>query len=85
MIYTITQNALICPNCKAGMGYIHRKCEVYIRCNDCKKTYKVLDHGRSDHELIVSDDILEIHDYEATGTLEGMKDEMKKWEDFHAG
>ena len=59
----LNQNTPICPDCKAGMFKVERKGNVYLVCQDCHKTYEVLDYGTADNEIVVSDDILEIHEY----------------------
>ena len=45
------------------MFKVERKGNVYLVCQDCHKTYEVLDYGKADNEIVVSDDILEIHKY----------------------
>ena len=59
----LNQNTPICPDCKSGMFKVERKGNVYLVCQDCRKTYEVLDYGTADNEIVVSDDILEIYEY----------------------
>lgn len=59
----LNQNTPICPECKAGMFKVERKGITYVVCHDCHKTYEVLDGGKADNEITVSDDNLEIYEY----------------------
>lgn len=59
----LNQNTPICPECKAGMFKVERNNVLYVVCHDCHKTYEVLDYGTAGNEIVVSDDILEIHEY----------------------
>ena len=54
MIYKILQTVPICPKCQAMMLKRYQNV-VYYFCTDCKKILKVLDGGKAENELIVTD------------------------------
>lgn len=55
MVTTISQNVPICPACKAMMHKRHYGYSVYFICADCKSIWKVLDEGKAEIELVISD------------------------------
>ena len=54
MVTTILQTVPICPECQALMIKRHLA-DVYFCCTDCKKILKVIEPGKTDNELIVTD------------------------------
>ena len=54
MIYKILQTVPICPKCQAMMLKRYQNV-VYYFCADCKKILKVIDSGKAENELIVTD------------------------------
>ena len=54
MIYKILQTVPICPNCQAMMLKRYQNV-VYYFCTDCKKILKVIESGKAENELIVTD------------------------------
>lgn len=54
MVTTILQTVPICPECQALMIKRHLA-DVYFCCADCKAILKVIEPGKTDNELIVTD------------------------------
>jgi len=55
MIYKILQTVPICPKCQAMMLKRYQGGVAYYFCADCKKILKVIDSGKAENELIVTD------------------------------
>ena len=54
MIFKILQTVPICPSCQALM--IKRYTDkTYFVCADCKKILEVIESGKAENELIVTD------------------------------
>lgn len=55
MIYKILQTVPICPSCQALMLKRYQSGKAYLFCTDCKSILEVLDGGKAENELIVTD------------------------------
>lgn len=55
MIYKILQTVPICPSCQALMLKRYQSGKAYLFCADCKSILEVLDGGKAENELIVTD------------------------------
>ena len=54
MIYKILQTVPICPECQALMLKRYTS-SVFYFCTDCKNILKVIESGKAENELIVTD------------------------------
>lgn len=56
MQWTIQNNVPRCPKCSAFMGDFLYHQHRYFQCNDCWALYQVIGTGKTDIELVISDE-----------------------------